>query len=127
MSSWPIAAALIFFFIGNIATTHAAAESGDALAEALTQLTTSNFKEKERAAIALASIRHPGTRRALEALLKGPGDEEAKKEIAALELVEQHYTTEEERRLHAAASGPDYGEPVPMDMSNKEPDSVTLF
>jgi hypothetical protein len=63
----------------------------------------------------------------LEALLKGPGDEKAKKEIAALELVEQHYTTEEERRLHAAALGPDYGEPVPMDMSNKEPDSVTLF
>ena len=63
----------------------------------------------------------------LQALLKGPGDEEAKKEIAALELVEQHYTMEEERRLHAAASGPDYGEPVPMDMSSKEPDSVTLF
>ncbi len=51
--------------------------------------------------------------------MKGPGDEEAKKEIAALELVEQHYTMEEERRLHAAALGPDYGEPVPMDMSSK--------
>jgi hypothetical protein len=63
----------------------------------------------------------------LQALLKGPGDEEAKKEIAALELVEQHYTMEEERRLHAAASGPDYEEPVPMDISSKEPDSVTLF
>lgn len=63
----------------------------------------------------------------LQALLKGPGDEEAKKEIAALELVEQHYTMEEERRLHAAALGPDYGEPVPMDMSSDEPDSVTLF
>ena len=63
----------------------------------------------------------------LHALLKGPGDEEAKKEIAALELVEQHYTMEEERRLHAAALGPDYGEPVPMDMSSQEPDSVTLF
>lgn len=63
----------------------------------------------------------------LQVLLKGPGDEEAKKEIAALELIEQHYTMEEERRLHAAASGPDYGEPVPMDMSSKEPDSSTLF
>lgn len=63
----------------------------------------------------------------LQALLKGPGDEEAKKEIAALELVEPHYTMEEERRLHAAASGPDYGEPVPTDMSSKEPDSATLF
>lgn len=63
----------------------------------------------------------------LQALLKGPGDEEAKKEIAALELVEQHYTMEEERRVHAAALGPDYGEPVPTDMSSKEPDSVTLF
>ena len=63
----------------------------------------------------------------LQALLKGPGDEEAKKEIAALKLVEQHYTMEEERRLHAAASGPDYGEPVPTDMSGKEPDSATLF
>lgn len=63
----------------------------------------------------------------LQALLKGPGDEEAKKEIAALELVEQHYTMEEERRLHTAALGPDYGEPVPMDIASKEPDSVTLF
>lgn len=63
----------------------------------------------------------------LQALLKGPGDEEAKKEIAALELVDQHYTMEEERRLHAAALGPDYGEPVPTDMSSQEPDSVTLF
>lgn len=63
----------------------------------------------------------------LQALLKGPGDEGAKKEIAALELVEQHYTMEEERRLHAAALGPNYGEPVPMDMSSDEPDSVTLF
>lgn len=63
----------------------------------------------------------------LQALLKGPGNEEAKKEIAALGLVEQHYTMEEERRMHAAALGPDYGEPVPMDMSSQEPDSVTLF
>lgn len=63
----------------------------------------------------------------LQALLKGPGDEAAKKEIAELELVEQHYTMEEERRLHAAVLGPDYGEPVPMDMSSKESDSVTLF
>ena len=63
----------------------------------------------------------------LQALLKGPGDEEGKKEIAALELVEQHYTMEEERRLHTAALGPDYGEPVPMDIASKEPDSVTLF
>lgn len=62
----------------------------------------------------------------LQALLKGPGGEVFKKEIAALELIEQH-STMEERRVHAAALGPDYGEPVPMDMQSKEPDSVTLF
>lgn len=63
----------------------------------------------------------------LQALLKGPCDEEAKREIAALQLVEHHYTMEEERRLHTAALGLDYGEPVPMDTSSNEPDSVTLF
>jgi hypothetical protein len=63
----------------------------------------------------------------LQALLKGPQDEEAKREIAALQRIEQHYTMEEERRLHEATVSPDYQEPVPMDLAVKEADSATLF
>lgn len=63
----------------------------------------------------------------LRALLKGPYDEEAKREIAALQQIEQSYTMEEERRLHEATLAPDYQEPVPMDLADKETDSVTLF
>jgi hypothetical protein len=65
----------------------------------------------------------------LQALLKGPQDESARQEIAALEQLEQSYTMEEERRLHAAALAPDYQEPVPIetDETEAESDSVTLF
>lgn len=65
----------------------------------------------------------------LKALLKGPQDESAKQEIAALEQLEQSYTMEEERRLHAAAITPDYQEPVPIEteQTETESDSVTLF
>ena len=65
----------------------------------------------------------------LRALMKGPQDEGAKQEIAALQQLEESYTMEEERRLHAAALAPDYQEPVPMDteQKEKESDSVTLF
>lgn len=66
-------------------------------------------------------------KRHLQALLKGPQSEESKKEIAALERVEQNYTMEEERRLHQTVLSPDYGEPVPMGLSDDDPDSVTLF
>lgn len=63
----------------------------------------------------------------LQALLKGPQDERAKKEIAVLQRVEHMYTMEEERRLHEAAIQPDYEEPIPTDVSEQEADSVTLF
>ncbi|MBL8035979.1 MAG: hypothetical protein JNN16_00605 [Nitrospira sp.] len=63
----------------------------------------------------------------LHALLKGPRDEEAKKEIAALQHIEHLYTMEAERRLHEAAIQPNYGEPVPIDRSGEDADSVTLF
>jgi chemotaxis regulatin CheY-phosphate phosphatase CheZ len=65
----------------------------------------------------------------LQALLKGPQDENAKREIATLERLEQSYTMEEERRLHAATLAPDYQEPVPIDteQTEAESDSVTLF
>jgi hypothetical protein len=63
----------------------------------------------------------------LHALLKGPYDDEAKREIAALQRIERSYTMEEERRLHEATVTPDYQEPVPMDLEDKETDSVTLF
>ena len=65
--------------------------------------------------------------RHLQALMKGPEDESGKQEIAALELVGQHYTMDEKRRFHAAALGPDYGEPVPIDMPDQESDSATIF
>ena len=65
----------------------------------------------------------------LHALLKGPQDEGARREIAALQRLEESYTMEEERRLHAAALSPDYQEPVPIETEQKEAesDSVTLF
>jgi methyl-accepting chemotaxis protein len=65
----------------------------------------------------------------LQALLKGPQDESARQEIAALQQLEQSYTMEEERRLHAAALAPDYQEPVPIETDEAEAksDSVTLF
>ena len=65
----------------------------------------------------------------LQALLKGPLDEEAKQEIASLQRLEESYTMEEERRLHATALTPDYQEPVPIEteQTEAEEDSVTLF
>lgn len=65
--------------------------------------------------------------RHLEALLRGPQDEGARQEIAALEKIEQTYTMDAERRLHQATVKPDYQEPVPMESMNKEGDPVTLF
>jgi FtsZ-binding cell division protein ZapB len=65
----------------------------------------------------------------LQALLKGPGDSDAKGKLAALEKLEESYTMEEERRLHAAALMPEYQEPVPTDVVEpvEQSDSVTLF
>jgi len=65
----------------------------------------------------------------LQALLRGPLDQSAKQEIAALQLLEESYTMEEERRLHAAALAPNYQEPVPVETeeTERESDSVTLF
>jgi chemotaxis regulatin CheY-phosphate phosphatase CheZ len=63
----------------------------------------------------------------LQVLLRGPLDDEAKKEIAVLLQVEQLYTMEEERRLHEATIQPDYEEPVPSDLIEGDTDSVTLF
>jgi chemotaxis regulatin CheY-phosphate phosphatase CheZ len=63
----------------------------------------------------------------LQALLKGPQDKGAKQEIAALQRLEESYTMEEERRLHAAAITPDYQDPVPIEREQTETDSATLF
>ena len=65
----------------------------------------------------------------LQALLRGPLDDDAKRHLAELERIEQTYTMEEERRLHAEASSPDYQEPVPVEVESAgtEADSVTLF
>ena len=65
----------------------------------------------------------------LQALLKGPLDEGAKQEIAALQRLEESYAMDEERRLHAAALVPDYQEPVPIEtaQTERDADSATLF
>jgi chemotaxis regulatin CheY-phosphate phosphatase CheZ len=65
----------------------------------------------------------------LQDLLKGPQDEGAKKEIVVLQQLEQTYTMEAERRLHAAALAPDCQEPAPdeREQSEKVSGSVTLF
>lgn len=67
--------------------------------------------------------------RHLQALMRGHLDEGAQQEIAALEQIEQTYTMEEERRLHAEAVMHEYQEPIPTDVLESEPqsDSVTLF
>ncbi|MBI3808638.1 MAG: hypothetical protein HY281_14180 [Nitrospirae bacterium] len=65
----------------------------------------------------------------LQALLKGPQDEGAKQEIAAMQQLEESYTMEEERCLHAAAMAPDYQGSVPTEREQTEtdPESITLF
>lgn len=65
----------------------------------------------------------------VQALLKGPHNQEAQQEIAALQRVERSYTMEAERRLHDAAGTSDYLEPVPTDMetTDGEEEPVILF
>ena len=65
----------------------------------------------------------------VQALLKGPHNQEEQQEIAALQRVERSYTMEAERRLHDAAITSDYLEPVPSDMETAdcEEDPVILF
>src|SRR5687768_12696408 len=63
--------ALLLLMLALMSTITRAAENDAAFAEALTQLATNNFKAKEQAATALVTIRHTGTRRALQALLDG--------------------------------------------------------
>lgn len=63
----------------------------------------------------------------LHVLLKGPDYEGAQQALEALVQVEQHYTMEAERRLHQTTLAPDYGEPVPTNLSEEGHDSVTLF
>lgn len=65
----------------------------------------------------------------VQALLKGPQNQDAQEEIAALQRVERSYTMNAERRLHEAAAMSDYLEPVPSDLEtvDGEEDPVTLF
>ena len=65
--------------------------------------------------------------RHLQALLRGSLDDDVRREIAVLEGLEQSYTMEEERRIHAATTNPDYQEPIPTDAESSEAESVTLF
>jgi hypothetical protein len=63
----------------------------------------------------------------LDVLLKGPDDAGTAQKLAALEQFEHQYTMEEERRLHQQTLAHDYGEPVPINLSEEGGDSVTLF
>lgn len=63
----------------------------------------------------------------LDVLLKGPDDAGIAQKLAALEQFEHQYTMEEERRLHQQTLAPDYGEPVPTNLSEEDGDAVTLF
>jgi hypothetical protein len=65
----------------------------------------------------------------LQGLLKGPQDEGAKKEIAVLQQLEQTYTMDMERRLHASVLLSDYQEPElsEAEQVKQGPESVTLF
>ncbi|MGZ8404768.1 MAG: hypothetical protein ACXWWB_03790 [Nitrospira sp.] len=67
--------------------------------------------------------------RHIQALMKGPLNQEAQVEIAALQRVERSYTMDAERRLHEAAVMSDYLDPVPSDMETAEDEEnpVTLF
>ncbi len=67
--------------------------------------------------------------RHIQALMKGPLNQEAQVEIAALQRVERSYTMDAERRLHEAAVMSNYLDPVPSDMETVEGEEnpVTLF
>lgn len=67
-----VAALLLWTSLLAFASSNAfAAENDAAFREALTGLTTTNFKAKEQAANSLASIRHSSTRAVLDAVLAG--------------------------------------------------------
>lgn len=67
-----VAALLLWTSLLAFASFNAsAAENDTAFREALTGLTTTNFKAKEQAAATLANIRHPSTRAVLDAVLAG--------------------------------------------------------
>jgi hypothetical protein len=61
-------------------------------------------------------------RKHMQALLKGPLNPEAQREIATLQQVERSYTMDAERRLHEAAVASEYFDPVPSDMETGEGD-----
>jgi urea transport system permease protein len=63
--------ALLIWLLALVQVPARAADDDTSFRAALSALTTTNFKAKEQAAGALANVRHPGTRRALQALLDG--------------------------------------------------------
>jgi chemotaxis regulatin CheY-phosphate phosphatase CheZ len=65
--------------------------------------------------------------RHLEALLKDPQSEEARKEMAALQQIAQCSAMGDERRSFRETLRPDYVEPVPIERLREETDSATLF
>ena len=110
-----------------LASSDAGVTSSDRSASLSQVVTAMQFQDITRQKLEHVSQALEQLKRHLQVLLKGPQGEEAKKQLAALERVEQNYTMEEERRLHQTVLSPDYGEPVPMGLSDDDHDSVTLF
>lgn len=106
------------------AETMTAKERSENVAKVVTAMQFQDITRQklEHVGLALDQLRNH-----LQILQQGPLTEDAKREIAALERIEQNYTMEEERRLHKAALQPDYQEPVPVDASDNGGDAVTLF
>lgn len=121
------AATEVLVHLRLLAAFDAATTSTERAASVSRLVMTMQFQDITRQKLEHVSLALDQLRRHLQALLKGPRDERAKQEIAALQIIEHNYTMEEERRLHHATLQPDYQEPVPIDLSSNEADSVTLF
>lgn len=115
----------------QVLASHTAENTSKTKAVSLSQVVSSmQFQDITRQKLEHVSLALDQFTHHLQALMKGPLNEEAKREIAALEKIEKQYTMEEERRVHQATlspEGPEYGEPVPTSLSEEGNDTVTLF
>jgi hypothetical protein len=120
------AATELIIHLRVLASSDETAASGDRAASVAKAVMAMQFQDITRQTLEHVGLHLDQLSRHLQALLKGPGNEEVRKEIAALQVVEQVSTMEDERRLYREVFQPDYEEPVPTDLLD-EADSVTLF
>jgi len=121
------AAAELMIHLRVLAASHQAGSSADRTESVSKSVVAMQFQDITR-----QKLEHVGQAlallsRHLHVLLKGPEYVGAQQELAAFVQFEEHYTMEEERRLHQATLAQDYGEPVPTSLSEEGQDSVTLF